>query len=351
MDTILLKDRFRGVMLGVLVGDCLGSPFEGKVYLKGLSTLKRRSLQKRYTKLEEQKFREPVMLYTDDSAMTRSLAESLIEKRNVDIIDVAKRFARSYQKEPNRGYGSGAATILEKLLTVEETDIKDPAKALFDGSGSYGNGGAMRIAPISLVLYNNYEHLLQYTKEVTEITHANKLGINGAILQAIAIQQSLCLNSSEELNVSDFIDNLISKMDKIEVDGQPYKERLTVAKNLLFEDDTSWTSPSDEKVIRELGVGIRALESVPTAIFCFLRAQRLIKGIRTDNPLRRTIQYAITLSGDTDTIASMAGAIAGAFYGYGKFSLLLLTHCEAFEEFRELADKLLDTAMSNLLNN
>jgi ADP-ribosylglycohydrolase len=57
MDTILLKDRFRGVMLGVLVGDCLGSPFEGKVYLKGLSTLKRRSLQKRYTKLEEQKFR------------------------------------------------------------------------------------------------------------------------------------------------------------------------------------------------------------------------------------------------------------------------------------------------------
>jgi poly(ADP-ribose) glycohydrolase ARH3 len=51
------------------------------------------------------------MLYTDDSAMTRSLAESLIEKRNVDIIDVAKRFARSYQKEPNRGYGSGAATV------------------------------------------------------------------------------------------------------------------------------------------------------------------------------------------------------------------------------------------------
>jgi len=41
----------------------------------------------------------------------------------------------------------------------------------------------MRIAPISLFLYNNYEHLLQYTKEVTEITHANKLGINGAILQ------------------------------------------------------------------------------------------------------------------------------------------------------------------------
>jgi len=54
---------------------------------------------------------EPVMSYTDDSAMTRSLAESLIEKQNVDIIDIAKRFAKSYQKEPDRGYGSGAATV------------------------------------------------------------------------------------------------------------------------------------------------------------------------------------------------------------------------------------------------
>lgn len=234
---------------------------------------------------------------------------------------------------------------------MEETNVKDPAKALFDGLGSYGNGGAMRIAPMSLFLYNNYDRLLQYTKEVTEITHTNKLGINGAILQAIAIQQSLCSNPSEELNASDFIDDLIKKMDKIEVDGQPYKERLIIAKNLLCENDTSWTSPSDEKVIQELGVGIRALESVPTAIFCFLRAQRLVKGIRTDNPLRRTIQYAITLSGDTDTIASMAGAIAGAFHGYEKFSMLLLTHCEAFEEFREFADRLLDTATSNPMNN
>ncbi|XP_019887264.1 poly(ADP-ribose) glycohydrolase ARH3 isoform X2 [Ooceraea biroi] len=291
------------------------------------------------------------MPYTDDSAMTRALAESLIDKRDLDIVDVAKRFARSYQNEPDRGYGAGAASVLEKLLTVKETDIKEPAKTLFDGLGSYGNGGAMRIAPMALFLYNNYDHLLRYTKEVTEITHTNKLGINGAILQAIAIQQSLCLNPSEELNVSDFIDNLISKMDKIEVDGQPYKERLTIVKNLLFEDDTSWTSPSDEKVIQELGVGIRAIESVPTAIFCFLRAQRLIRGIRTQNPLRRTIQYAITLSGDTDTIASMAGAIAGAFHGYEKFSTLLLSHCEASEEFREFAGKLLDVATSNPLNN
>jgi len=56
------------------------------------------------------------------------------------------------------------------------------------------------------------------------------------------------------------------------------------------------------------------------------------------------------LGGDTDTIASMTGAIAGAFYGYEKFSLLLLSNCEEWDRFRDMADKLLDIATSNEIN-
>ncbi|XP_077264725.1 ADP-ribosylhydrolase ARH3 isoform X2 [Temnothorax americanus] len=287
------------------------------------------------------------MVYTDDSAMTRSLAESLIEKQDLDIVDVAKRFAKSYHEEPDRGYGAGTATVLKEWKRhVEETNIKIPAKNLFDGLGSYGNGGAMRIAPVALFSYNNYDKLLYYVKEATEITHAHKLGINGAILQAIAIQQSLCLNPSEELNVTNFVDDLINKMDKIE-NASEYKERLNIVKNLLSEDGDE---PNEQRVVEQLGVKVRALESVPTAIFCFLKAQKRIKRIRTDNPLRRAIQYAISLGGDTDTIASMTGAIVGAFYGYEKFSVLLLSHCEEWERFREMADKLLDIATSIDIN-
>jgi len=72
------------------------------------------------------------------------------------------------------------------LSVQEETNVKIPAKDLFDGQGSYGNGGAMRIAPVALFSYNNYDKLLYYVKEVTEITHVHKLGIDGAILQVIA---------------------------------------------------------------------------------------------------------------------------------------------------------------------
>jgi poly(ADP-ribose) glycohydrolase ARH3 len=61
---------------------------------------------------------------------------------------------------------------------------------------------------------------------------------------------------------------------------------------------------------------------------------------QTENPFRRTIQYAISLGGDTDTIANMAGAIAGAYYGYGSISENLQKHCEATRQFIEYADKL-----------
>lgn len=51
------------------------------------------------------------MKYTDDSAMTKSLAQSLIKKRDVDLVDIARRFVKSYDQEPNRGYGLGAINV------------------------------------------------------------------------------------------------------------------------------------------------------------------------------------------------------------------------------------------------
>ena len=60
------------------------------------------------------------------------------------------RFADEYFKEPERGYGSNVVTVFEGLRNPELKDVYRPASSQFDGGGSYGNGGAMRIAPASL---------------------------------------------------------------------------------------------------------------------------------------------------------------------------------------------------------
>jgi poly(ADP-ribose) glycohydrolase ARH3 len=115
-----------------------------------------------------------------------------------------------------------------------------------------------------------------------------------------------------------------------------FTKQLSQVKNLLKKQHP----PSDEEVVNILGHSVNALYSVPTALYCFLRNSKGTAG----NPLTQTLEYAISLGGDTDTIASMACALSGSFYGDVLISENLRKHCEGFEEFVALADQLLAAA-------
>ena len=65
--------------------------------------------------------------------------------------------------------------------------------------------------------------------------------------------------------------------------------------------------PTAEQIMQTIGNGVKACEAVPCAIYAFLRCHKL--------SFKYLIPYAISLGGDTDTIASMAGAIGGAYWG------------------------------------
>lgn len=96
--------------------------------------------------------------------------------------------------------------------------------------------------------------------------------------------------------------------------------------------------PSDEEVINVLGHSVNALFSVPTALYCFLRNTQSSDGEL--NAFRRTLEYTISLGGDTDTIASMACALCGAYYSDKNISKSLIKRCESSEEILEHADQL-----------
>lgn len=283
--------------------------------------------------------------------MTKCIVKSLIANKDVDATDLAKRFVTEYGNSPRRGYGPNVTVVFEKLLLSKFADPFGPAKEQFDGRGSHGNGAAMRIAPVSLLYHSDQSKLIEKVKTVSSITHSHKLGINGAILQSLAIRKCLLMHPEEKLDVQNFTTELINEMKEIEKDetreelnleeSYSYENQLTLMLDLLKKEK----HPSNEEVVESLGNYVSGIFSVPTAIYSFLKAQNNIPDIDTTNPFRRTIQYAISLGGDTDTIASMAGAIAGAYFGHEIIGESMQKHCEYINETIESADSLFNIAV------
>jgi poly(ADP-ribose) glycohydrolase ARH3 len=85
---------------------------------------------------------------------------------------------------------------LKKLISSSPTafDPVTPAREQFDGTGSMGNGGAMRVHPVALYAYaEGREAVVKHARDTATITHAHKDGINGAVMQVLlplALRQS-----------------------------------------------------------------------------------------------------------------------------------------------------------------
>lgn len=290
----------------------------------------------------------PAQKYTDDTAMTKTVAKALLNYDNNYQKELAVNFVKEYFKEPKRGYGSGAIEVFHKLRAHKFEELLIPAKEQYNGKGSFGNGAAMRISPVALYCYNKSQKVLEdLAVETSSVTHSNIIGTNGAILQALAIQHNLSLDCSTPLDVNKYISDLLVKLSSIEPeedefgikDIRPYTIQLTEVGKLLNKE----FQPSIEEVVNLLGHSVNALYSVPTAIYCFLRNSGINS---TDNltPFRRTLEYSISLGGDTDTIASMALALSGAYYGDSIIPENLIKHCEGSDEVLSLADQLYKVA-------
>lgn len=148
--------------------------------------------------------------------MMKSVAKFLIDKPDPDFDYLAKLFVNEYFNQPRRGYGAGIITVFDKLRNSKFEDIFKPAKEQFNGSGSYGNGGAMRIAPIALFYHNDYNNMLDVAKYATKVTHNHILGINGALLQCLAVHQVLLMDPKNAINPKEFCNELLKKIKIIE---------------------------------------------------------------------------------------------------------------------------------------
>jgi len=273
-----LRSRFRGCLTGVAVGDALGAPFEGAASVSEAD----------WVKIEQDTDR---LRFTDDTHMTFGVIESLLASDGFDPDALARIFMRDFEAEPWRGYGAGPPQIFAEIKQGVRWD--EPARKLFGGQGSYGNGAAIRVAPIGLRYYCDLQRVADIARRSAALTHAHGVGQDGAALQAVAV--AYAVSSSRPLDVG----ALVTCLSHHTPQGSEFR--------LVLEEVTALSSSQHPGLVAErIGNGTSALEAVPAALVAFLANKE---------SFAETIRFAVAMAGDTDTIASMAGALSGAYLG------------------------------------
>ena len=279
-----MRERFVGALIGTFVGDALGMPVEGWSW---------RDIQRQYGEVRDMlPARLGAGTYTDDTLLMIALAESLLAHGgHLDPDDLQSRFRSVY--DPRRGFGAG----MHRLIRLWDLGMswREAARTLFDG-GSYGNGGAMRVAPVGLLYHRSLSQVYEMARLQASVTHAHPLGQEGAALQALAV--ALAVRASrEQFDPEEFLGDLEAALP-------PSAETYRRALMMVWDLRGRWEDR--DLIVRKLGNRSSAHRSVPTALFAFLTFWRSFE---------EAVVYAVSLGGDTDTLAAMTGAIAGAFHG------------------------------------
>jgi poly(ADP-ribose) glycohydrolase ARH3 len=305
----LREDLVTGGLLGLACGDALGAPFEG-------ATRVARPILSQWETTNRQ------LRYTDDGAMAIVLTEHLCRHSGlVHDDELVLDFARAWRREPGRGYGAGPPAIFR--MSLAGGDWRSLARGLFSGAGSYGNGGAMRTAPVASVPGPVATRVLR-ARQQAAVTHTNVLAQEGAALQCAAVALS-AETADRALDPELFLDGI-----RAHVETPEFREAL---QGVQVAVRRGWTP---HEVAAHLGNDISAVGSVPSALASFL--------LNPDEP-RQAVLSAIQMGGDTDTIAAMTGAIAGARCGEAGLPRSWVRRLERAGEIRDLAGSL--AAMGN----
>jgi ADP-ribosylglycohydrolase len=212
------------------------------------------SYEFRPVKSTDFKFWRAGTYFTDDSVMTAATMDAIINKR-----PYAEAYQDFGQRFPHRGYGEN----FRKWLNEPEPQPYN----------SYGNGSAMRVSPVGWA-FETLDEVLEEAKKSAEVSHNHPEGIKGA--QAVASAVYLARIGKNKREIEKYI-----------TDTFHYNLRRTIEDirpDYLFE--------------------VSCQKSVPEAIIAFLESDSFEEAVR----------LAVSLGGDSDTIACMTGAIAEAFY-------------------------------------
>ena len=303
---IRLKDRFLGSMVGTGLGDAIGEI--------AFHFQHRADLEARIAQADQ-------LRYTDDTAMAIGLAESLVRAGGLDEQHLGDTFHDHYRREPWRGYAPGPPSIFGQVQR-EGMSYLEAARSLFGGHGSFGNGAAMRIAPLGL-LFHDASDLYDKARRSAHVTHAHPIGIDGAAVQAQAVARAVSLDPQEPFPLQLFCEELADFARTPEM-----RDKLHLVHKLLAQGATPLTAA------HHLGQSVAVHESLPFALYAFLRHPTSFEDC---------LYCASLHGGDCDTLGAMACAISGAYLGIDAIPANWQAKLENRNQIEALAIQLAET--------
>ncbi|MBN1173724.1 MAG: ADP-ribosylglycohydrolase family protein [Micromonosporaceae bacterium] len=232
--------------------------------------------------------------WTDDTEMACSIVAELREYGDIDADRLARRFAEHF--EPYRGYGRGAVVILRQIR--EGADWRQVSPAAFGGTGSMGNGAAMRVAPLGAFHAGDSRTAALQAMTTAEITHAHQEAVVGAAAVAVAAAEAGWARITRcRPEPSELLDAVAGYL----VDSR-VASGISRAKGLL--------GASVAEAAHELGNGSQVL-AVDTVPFTLWAAATWL------NDYPAAIRACVEAGGDVDTTAAIVGGIVAAHTGAG----------------------------------
>jgi len=230
--------------------------------------------------------------YTDDTQMALSVVATLARHGKIDQDVLARSFGERFERK--RGYGPAMYELLPQLRAG--VPWQAAARSLFLGQGSFGNGGAMRVAPLGAYFAGDLPTVVAQAALATEVTHAHPEAIAGAIAVAVAAALAWQTHSDTTLHGAAFLDVVLPW-----VPASVVRERIEKAQR--FPPDTpTW------KVGLAVGNGSQ-ISAQDTVAFCLWCAAHQL-----DDFVAAVWRTADGL-GDIDTNCAIVGGIVAARVG------------------------------------
>lgn len=236
----------------------------------------------------------PIWCYTDDTEMALAVYEALSQAGKIDQDMLAALFLRRFELDPHRGYGSSVQDIFRAV--AHGTSWREAASSAFNGQGSFGNGAAMRVAPIGAYFADDLDALTLNAELSSGVTHTHPEAIAGAVAVALAAAWACNKESDSKDDAGNLFEFVLAHT--------PESETSRGIETAMQIPPATWEFHAAER----LGNGSRltAMDTVPLCIWLAARH-------RSD--YCEALWTTAALGGDIDTNCAIVGSIVALAVG------------------------------------